>query len=165
MIDKAYLKPAAANTADKIVFCPPIATFSNADHAREQDLAEGSPSALNVINDPQAARATLEELLGPPTLVVESGGEWTNPETGEIEPKLHIHYRLKVPARDKAALAELKIARKLATHIVHGDPTNNPIVHPIRWAGSWHRKNEPKLTRVVEINQMPKSISMMRWRF
>ena len=87
----------------------------------------------------------MQELLGPPTLVVESGGEWTNPETGEIEPKLHIHYRLKVPARDKAALAALKIARKLATHIVHGDPTNNPVAHPIRWAGSWHRKNEPKL--------------------
>ena len=49
-------------------------------------------------------------------------------------------------------MAKLKIARKLATHIVHGDPTNNPVGHPIRWAGSWHRKNELELTRIVEIN-------------
>ena len=30
--------------------------------------------------------------------MVESGGEWINPETGEIEPKVHLHWRLKKPA-------------------------------------------------------------------
>ena len=32
-------------------------------------------------------------------IVVESGGEWANPETGELEPKLHLHWRLQKPAR------------------------------------------------------------------
>ena len=153
LIDKACHEIAiVANEDQKIVFCPPIATFSNADHAREIDLAEGFTISTECDDDPQAARTTLGKLLGLPTMVVQSGGEWINPATGEIEPKLHIHYRLKEPARDKDALAKLKAARKLATHIVHGDPTNTPVGHPIRWAGSWHRKHEPRLTRIIEIN-------------
>jgi hypothetical protein len=94
----------------------------------------------------------LEKLLGPATLIVESGGIWTNPETGKTEPKLHIHYRLQVPARTKEDQTKLKGARRLATAIVGGDPSNVPMVHPIRWAGSLHRKNEPKLCRIVEHN-------------
>ena len=29
--------------------------------------------------------------------------------------------------------------------------TNNPICHPIRWPGSWHRKKEPRLCSTVAV--------------
>ena len=31
--------------------------------------------------------------------------------------------------------------------------TNVPVVHPIRWPGSVHRKGQPKLARSVELNE------------
>src|SRR5690349_13097153 len=37
-------------------------------------------------------------VLGPATLVVESGGQWTDPDTGEVQNKLHLYWRLKPPA-------------------------------------------------------------------
>ena len=43
----------------------------------------------------------------------------------------------------------LEEARKLATKLVGGDGTNISIVHPIRWAGSWHRKGTPRLAKIV----------------
>jgi hypothetical protein len=133
----------AAVARKRIVFCPPIATFSNAKHAREVDLVEGLALSVECDQHAQEARAKLEELLGPATVVVASGGEWTNPESGEVSAKLHVHYRLRTPARGKDGLAKLKQARGLATAIVGGDATNKPVVHPIRWPGSWHRKKEP----------------------
>ena len=150
LIDKAYNDALLAAKAERrTVFCPPVATFAIADHAREQDLAEGVAVSVECDKHPQAARKQLETLLGPATIVVESGGTWTDPETGTIEAKLHAHYRLKIPARGAAELAKLKQARALATKIVAGDPTNIPITHPIRWPGSWHRKGEPKLCRII----------------
>jgi hypothetical protein len=61
--------------------------------------------------------------------------------------KLHAHWRLAVPARG-AELEDLKLARTLAARLVGGDPSNMPIVHPIRWPGSWHRKAEPRLCEI-----------------
>ena len=84
-----------------------------------------------------------------PTAVVASGGEWINPETGEIEPKVHLHWRLKnrhPPKRSMSCFSEL---RELATDLVGGDGTNISIVHPIRWPGSWHRKSTPRLAEIV----------------
>ena len=98
---------------------------------------------------PQAARQALEAILGEPTVVVESGGEWINPETGEIEPKVHLHWRLSKPTSTQAEHAKLREARELATNLVGGDGTNIAIVHPIRWPGSWHRKGTPRLARIV----------------
>ena len=139
----------AANNSEPAVFSPIIATFKNAKKAREIDLVEGLALSAECDQQPQVARAKLEKLLGSPTMIVESGGEWINPETGEVEPKLHIHYRLKAPARNKEDLDLLKEARTLACELVGGDTSNITIVHPIRWPGSWHRKKEPKLTRVI----------------
>src|SRR5262249_732776 len=99
---------------------------------------------------PQAARITLENVLGPATIVVRSGGKWTNPETGEIEDKLHLHWRLKVPARTADDIKKLKRARRIGTELVGGDTTNVPACHPIRWPGSWHRKGEPRLCEIVD---------------
>jgi Protein of unknown function (DUF3987) len=98
---------------------------------------------------PQTARRKLEAVLGPATFIVASGGDWTDAETGEIESKLHLHWRLMIPARG-AALADLKLARALAIDLVGGDPTAKSIVHPLRWPGSVHRKREPRLCRIVQ---------------
>ena len=150
LIDAAYrgAKQAASNR-EKIVFCPPIAAFTNDKHAREQDLAEGLALSVECDKRAEAARARLEELLGPATIVVASGGESTNPETGEVEPKLHLHWRLKTPARSNDEQRNLKEARRLAAVIVGGDKSNVPLVHPIRWPGSVHRKSKPRLCRIV----------------
>ena len=153
LIDKAYsCAERAAKSGDKIVFCPPVATFTNKDHAREEDLAEGLVLSIECDEHAQEACSKLQELLGSPTAVVKSGGEWINPETGELEPKLHDYYRLKIPARDPETLKKLKQARELATEIVGGDASNVSAVHPIRWPGSLHRKAEPKLCRIMTIN-------------
>jgi hypothetical protein len=143
----------AAGNREKTNFAPPVATFIPAGwRATEEHLAEGL--ALNVECDahPQRARAILEGLFGPLTVIVESGGIWTDPETGKAEPRLHPYLRLKVPARSKEELDKLKDARWLMTLLVGGDTTNISIVHPIRWPGSVHRKGAPKLCRIVELN-------------
>ena len=118
----------------------------------KSDLAEGLTLSVECDAHARAAQVKLEELLGPATVVVESGGEWTDPETGKIEPKLHTHYRLKAPAGSKSEQEKLKLARKLAAKIVGGDPSNVPLVHPIRWPGSLHRKGDPKLCHIVSLN-------------
>jgi hypothetical protein len=154
IIDQAYLLAQhAAEIPEKVVVCPPVATFTSNRHAREADLAEGV--VLNVECDKQAsaARTKLEALLGPATLVIESGGVWTDPETKETEPKLHLYWLLKVPTRNTDEHQKLKEARKLATLIVGADTSNVTIVHPIRWPGSIHRKGEPKLCRIVVCNR------------
>ena len=140
----------AAYNPKPIVFCPPIATFTNTKHAGEEDLFEGPVLSVDLDKNPRAALAMLERLLGPATLVVRSGGVWTNPQTGETEDKLHAHWRLKEPARGKEQLAKLKEARSLATILVDGDRNNIPISHPLRWPGSWHRKGTPRLCEIVE---------------
>ena len=83
-------------TPKPVVFCPPLAVFSSKDHAREQDLLEGLALAVELDEHPQQARTTLENLLGPATIVVRSGGRWL--DAGHPEDKLHLHWRLKMPA-------------------------------------------------------------------
>ena len=140
----------AANNPTPVVFCPPVATFrlDANGRAREQDLLEAPALSVELDQKPRAALEGLERLFGCATLVVRSGGIWTNPTTGEIEDKLHAHWRLKKPARG-ADIAKLKQARRLATALIGGDPSSVPACHPIRWPGSWHRKAEPRLCEIV----------------
>jgi hypothetical protein len=116
--DDAYR---AANSPEPVVFCPPIAVFVGRDHAREKDILEGL--ALSVECDERAseAKAKLEEILGPVTIAVKSGGQWLDPATGELQDKLHLHWRLSTPARGEE-LAKLKQARDRAARLVGGDP-------------------------------------------
>jgi hypothetical protein len=139
----------AAQHPRAAVFCPPTCTFTSTAHAREIDLFEGPVLLVELDQNPRAALATLENLLGFATLVVRSGGTWTDPKTGTVEDKLHAYWRLKEPAHDKASLDKLKRLRRLATDLVGGDPSSIPINHPIRWAGSWHRKAAPRLCEIV----------------
>jgi hypothetical protein len=142
----------AASGHEKLVFCPPIATFTNSKHAGEQDLAEGLALSTECDKTAPAARAKQEAVLGAATVVVASGGESVNETTGEAEPKLHVHYRLKVPTRNPTEHRMLKEARRLAVMLVGADKSNVPICHPIRWPGSLHRKGTPKLCHIVACN-------------
>jgi hypothetical protein len=144
----------AAQEPRPVNFCPPLAVFNNRKQAREEDIIQGLVISVEADSRPMAAWERLEKILGPATVVVESGGIWKDPETNETEPKLHLHWRLTRPATDKDALAKLKQARTLAATIVGGDPTNNPVNHPIRWPGGWHRKNNPpRLARIMASNE------------
>ena len=51
-------------------------------------------------------------------------------------------------------MSDSKQARSLACDLVGADATSKSPVHPIRWAGTLHRKNpaEPRLARIVEEN-------------
>jgi uncharacterized protein DUF3987 len=142
----------AANYAQPSVFCPPLATFTNRKRAREVDLANGLVLSLELDKHAERSRQRLELLFGRATVVVASGGEWIDPETGEVQAKLHLHWRLSEPTRTPEDHARLKEARTRATRLVGGDVSNKPIVHPLRWPGSWHRKAEPKLCRIVALN-------------
>ena len=136
-----------ANASVGVVFCPPVAVRSSSTHAREEDLLYGPALSVELDIAPERARVTLEDLLGPATLVVKSGGEWIDGETGQTQSKTHLHWRLKVPAT-AGDLVRLKQARVLASAIVGADTSNEPIIHPIRWPGSWHRKGEPRLCTI-----------------
>jgi KaiC/GvpD/RAD55 family RecA-like ATPase len=146
----------AASEERPIVFCPPIATFKNHENprkAREIDLAQTLALSVECDQHPDKARKQLEALLGPATVVVRSGGEWVDPETAEIQDKLHLHWRFSEPTSipDDHKLA--KEARALATALVGGDATNIPAVHPIRWPGSWHRKGSPRISKIITLNE------------
>jgi hypothetical protein len=140
----------AANEPKCVVFCPPIAVFSNKEHAAEMDLLAGLALSVECDQHPVHARARLERILGPATVVVRSGGEWQ--QAGRLpQDKLHLHFRLTRAAQGKEDLAKLKRLRRLAVRLAAGDASNVPIVHPIRWPGSWHRKREPRLCEIAAL--------------
>ena len=134
-----------------VVFAPPVITLAGPKTAAEIDVANGVVLSVECDRNPNSARKKLEALLGPATVVIESGGEWTNPETGEVQRRLHLHWRLTEPSRCKADHALLKEARRLATSLVGADGSAVPLVHPMRWPGSLHRKDptHPRLARIV----------------
>jgi len=152
LIRKAAIQArGAARFGRPIVFAPPLAIFNNAQHARAEDILAGLVLSVECDQHPTQARAQLEQTLGPATLVVRSGGQWVN-GNAVPEAKLHLHWRLAMPATSEADLAALKQARELATRLVGGDASNTPVCHPMRWPGSWHRKAEPKLCAIETAN-------------
>ena len=64
----------AAQAPKPVVFCPPIATFSNSKRAREEDLAAGLALSVELDQHPHEALTRLEEIIGPATIIVRSGG-------------------------------------------------------------------------------------------
>lgn len=139
----------AANDVVPRVFCILPATFSSATKANEAHLANGLVLSVECDQWPKLALQKLTYLFGKPTLVVKSGGEWVNPETGELEDKLHLYWRLNEPTRTPEEHRQLKELRSLAAEYVGGDASNKPIVHPIRCPGSWHRKGEPRMAQII----------------
>lgn len=148
---------AAEDTAqydDPAVFCPPIATFNNAHQARTADLANGLTLSVELDDtDPDIARHRLEGILGSVTVIVRSGSDWVDAETGEIKPKIHLHWRLSEPTTGQEDHDRLRQARTLATILTGGDPTGKPVVHPLRWPGSWNLKATPRMATIAVLNE------------
>lgn len=143
----------AANRGRAAVFAPPVATFNNPRTASSADVANGVAISVEVDSgDTAAARRRLEHLLGPATVVMHSGGEWIDPETGEVHPKVHLHWRLSEPTRTRAEHAKLQEARWAAAVLVGGDKTAAPPAHPLRWPGSWNTKRTAKLATIAAGN-------------
>jgi Family of unknown function (DUF5906) len=138
-----------ANLPEAAVFAPPICTFLTARSAAEANLAEGLALSVECDGQPGAARQKLEGLLERATVVVASGGDWIDPESGEFHDKLHLHWRLSEPSREADDHAKLKRARRLAALLAGSDRSAVPMVHPLRWPGSWHLKSAPRLARIV----------------
>ncbi len=131
------------------VFCPPTSTFTDQKKADQAHLANGVALSVECDSDPAKARHDLTTLLGEPTVTVASGGVWTDPTTGKMHDKVHLHWRLTEPTREEADHARLKRARRLACAFVGADATAISLVHPLRWPGSVHRKGTPKLARIL----------------
>lgn len=142
------------------VFAPPVCTFSNPYYAKGSDVADGLTLSVEIDNgDPDKARQRLEGMLGAATVVVRSGSDWTDPDTGEIKPKMHLHWRLSEPATTHAEHETLRQARVIAATLVGADPTGAPVSHPFRWPGSWHRKAKPRLTTATYNNDAEINLS------
>lgn len=133
----------AATDPDTVVFCPPVATFLTKDSAAEQNVKNGLALLVDCDKDPESGRSKLESLLGPASLVVASGGIW------EGQQKVHCYWVLLDPTRTFEEHELLKLARAYGAKYAGSDPTSGPISHPIRWAGTWHRKAEPRLAVIL----------------
>jgi P4 family phage/plasmid primase-like protien len=152
LIDKATrIATRAARVKERVVFAPPVVVLKSPKSATEADIAEGVALSQDCDAHPVRSRQRLTELLGEPTCVVFSGGQWIDPETGEVQDKVHLHWRLQEPTRTTEDHMVLKECRRLAGVIGNSDHSAVPLVHPLRWPGSWHRKGEPRLVR-AEIN-------------
>jgi hypothetical protein len=144
----------AANMYPAANYCPPLCTFNHRTEGKAEHIAAGLVLSVDLDRHPRTSLETLRGLLGPPTVVVATGGEYIDPATSEAEPKLHAHWRLLTPTRTSEEHAQLRYARELACRLVAGDATTVPINHPMRWPGSWHKKDpdNPRLARNAEIN-------------
>jgi hypothetical protein len=84
LIDKATrIATRAARAKPRIVFAPPVVVLKSPASATEADIAEGVALSQDCDTHPVRSRQRLTQLLGEPTCVVLSGGQWTDPETGE----------------------------------------------------------------------------------
>jgi hypothetical protein len=137
------------------VFAPPICTFYDQWRARTIDLANGLTLSVELDDtDPDVARARLESILGPATAVVRSGSDWVSPITGEVKPKVHLHWRLNEPTAAQEDHDRLRQARTLAATLVGADPTGKPVVHPLRWPGSWNLKTDKgRMATIAALNE------------
>jgi hypothetical protein len=143
----------AANAPRPAVFAPPVCTFATDRTARAADVQNGVALSVDIDEgDPAVARAKLESILGPVTIAVASGGIWTDPATGELHDKCHLHWRLAEPTAMEQDHDRLREARWLAAALVGADPSGAPLPHPLRWPGSWNTKAAPRLARIVTLN-------------
>ena len=156
VIDRAVvIATRIANGGEPAVFAPPICTFTSRTGAKSSDVHEAPVLSVEIDQgnlDQIADRLSLI-LSDRPTISLHSGSLWADPETGEILPKGHLHWRLRTPARGPEQQRMLRRARDIATLIAGGDPSGTPPVHPLRFPGTWNRKTEPPvMARIFEEN-------------
>jgi hypothetical protein len=137
-----------------VVFAPPLCTLTSRWGAKSSDIGEGVALSSECDNEPQKSLALQREIFGEPTLVMESGGVWIDPETGETQKKVHVHYRLNTTTKDHDGHEKLRLSRNLLAKIIKSDKSASNSVHPLRWPGSWNRKpgQAPVMAKIIEIN-------------
>lgn len=139
---------------DNAVFCTPISTFKGPNKATGDEIANGIAISVDFDEvDPQKSKEILEKILGPATLIIASGGKWTDNLTGEIKQKLHMHWRLTNPTTKFEDHEGLKKVRKKAAEITGGDLSASHAAHPMRLSGSWHTKTEPTMCSIIECRE------------
>lgn len=133
----------AATSTTPMVFSPVTGcTFRHPGTAKTRDLAEGLALAVELDQGDTAAVLTrLEDVIGLATVVVRSGGEWSDPQTGAVHAKRHAYWRLSEPTRDEVEHILLYTARRDAARLTGADPTGAALAHCYRWPGSLNRKN------------------------
>lgn len=95
-------------------------------------------------DDPDANLTAVENLIGPATIVVESGGRT------ELGPKLHAYWRLAVPASGAEIGAACEV-REILALAFGGDPAFKQSAQVIRVPGSIHYKATPTLVRLRKV--------------
>lgn len=129
------------------VFAPPVCIFNEDGRAREADVLAAPAIVADLDADPTQGLAALRAVLGPPTVVVASGGVWVGPDSTKHD-KLHVYWRLARPAVSAEEKALLRSVRSKIAKICGGDPSASALSHPMRWPGSWHTKGEPRLCAI-----------------
>ena len=126
-----------SNGGEAAVFAPPVCTFTGRNGAKASDVHEAPVLSVEIDqgNLEQIADRLALILSDRPTIALHSGSLWTDPDTGELLPKGHLHWRLRTAARGPEPLRMLRRARDIATLLAGGDPTGTPTVHPLRWPG------------------------------
>ncbi len=123
-------------------------TVEEPGQARAADIEQMQTVVVDLdTGDIAAARAHLERHLGPPTMVVESGGV-----TAEGQRKAHVWWKLTEPAEGSDITRVTRLRGDIAAK-VGGDTHFRSAHQPIRVAGSVYYKNALKtLVRIVELN-------------
>ena len=131
-------------------FAPPVALFGKALNAQGKrttpraNVVEAPVIALELDNSPAEGAKHAQQLLGPATIIVRSGGV-----TPDGQDKLHLYWRLKMPACTPSEIESLDGVRKVLAQVCNGDPSGASVVHPMRWPGSWHSKSTPRLCEII----------------
>lgn len=151
---------AGANTTDKMVTFANWAaregaavyvipgTVATSGQAKAADILQMQSVVVDIdTGDIAAKRAHLERHLGPPTMVVESGGV-----TPEGQRKAHVWWKLTEPAEGSDIARVTRLRGDIAAK-VGGDMHFRSAHQPIRVAGSVYYKNNLKTqVQIVEFN-------------
>lgn len=123
-------------------------TVATSGQAKAADILQMQTVVVDIdTGDIAAKRAHLERHLGPPTMVVESGGI-----TPEGQRKAHVWWKLTEPAEGSDIARVTRLRGDIAAK-VGGDMHFRSAHQPIRVAGSVYYKNSLKTqVQIVELN-------------
>lgn len=96
--------------------------------------------------NPDESLKAVEDLIGPATVIVESGGRT------EAGAKLHAYWRLSTPATLSDVPLACAVREELANRF-NGDPSFKQAAQVIRIPGSVHFKGQPKLVTLRTVRQ------------
>lgn len=153
LVEAAFRFSGICAAADEAVcFAPPIATFTSADKADQASLANGLVISAELDSAPHQARKRLETALGPATPPCCQAVAGPIPKPAKPRTSCICTGGSRFRPGTKIEHDFLRECNRLACQLAGGDPTAIALVHPLRWAGSWHKKATPRLARIVAFN-------------